>query len=80
MCLEIAMLSEIGTIVASISNDFFEKYGYELTSSFDTVEITIFQENGIVIFDSVNNLHLIRYKSGEHSQKQIVIQLKILSN
>jgi diguanylate cyclase (GGDEF)-like protein len=63
LALEVAFSSEEGIILGYLDISFFEEYGSELASSFNTLELKIYQEDGIVIFDSANDLHLLRFRS-----------------
>ncbi len=70
--LEILYTSEEGSVLGWMSIEFFARYGEEFSISFDEKEIMILDKNGILLFDSKNNHHLIQKRFDDFNQLMVL--------
>ncbi len=66
--LEVLYSSEDGSVLGWMSIEFFTRYGEEFSISFDEKEIMILDKNGIFLYDSKNDQHLIQNRFADFNQ------------
>jgi diguanylate cyclase (GGDEF)-like protein len=65
LCLEVVYSGENYSVLALISVSYFQAYGEEFKNSFNDKEMMILDANGIFLYDSYNEEHLIQRRYNE---------------